>query len=99
MGKKIDIEYCGGWGYGGPAMRLKKAIQAAFPDVEIDCHSASGMTSKIEVSWIDGANKQIIWSKGKADTENGHVAIIANLKISNWSQKFEVSQSLNERWL
>lgn len=64
-------------------MRLKKAIQAAFPNVEIDCHSANGMTSKIEVSWIDNGNKRIIWSKGKADTESGHNAIIANLKSSN----------------
>jgi len=26
MVKSIDIEYCGGWGYGGPANRLKKSI-------------------------------------------------------------------------
>ncbi len=30
---KIYIEYCGGWGFGGPALRLKKSIMTAFPDV------------------------------------------------------------------
>ena len=54
MVKTIDIEYCGGWGYGGPANRLKKSIADSFPDVTINCHSAKGMTSKIEVAWIDG---------------------------------------------
>ena len=44
---KIYIEYCGGWGFGGPALRLKKAIVAALPGVEIDCESAEGTTSKI----------------------------------------------------
>ena len=77
MSKVIDIEYCGGWGYGGPAMRLKKSLAEAYPDVEINCHSAQGMTSKIEVAWISNGDKQIVWSKGKADTENGHQQIVA----------------------
>ncbi len=72
MPKAIDIEYCGGWGYGGPALRLKKALQEAFPNVEINNHSASTLTSKIEVAWIEDGNKNIIWSKGKADTEGNH---------------------------
>jgi hypothetical protein len=38
------------------------------------------MTSKIEVAWIDGGQKDIIWSKGKADTENNHQEIINLLK-------------------
>ena len=66
MSKVIDIEYCGSWGYGGPALRLKKALQEAFPDVEINNHSASSKTGKIEVAWIDGGNKKIIWANGKA---------------------------------
>ena len=84
MPKIIDIEYCGGWGYGGPALRLKKKILESYPDIEINCHSASTMTSKIEVAWIDNGNKNIVWSKGRADTENGHDQIIANLKESQW---------------
>jgi hypothetical protein len=61
-------------------LRLKKALIAAYPNVEIDCQSANGMTSKVEVFWIEGANKKLLWSKGKADTENGHNEIIALLK-------------------
>ena len=87
MVKFIDIEYCGGWGYGGPALRLKKVLQEAFPDVEINCHSAGGMTRLIEVSWIDGGNKQTVWSKGKADTESNHAEIAALLKQTNWANK------------
>ena len=68
MSKVIDIEYCGGWGYGGPALRLKKALAVKFPDVEINNHSAKGLTGKVEVAWIKDGQKQIIWSKGKADT-------------------------------
>lgn len=33
MAKIIDIEYCGGWGYGGVALKLKKAIAIMFPKV------------------------------------------------------------------
>ena len=47
MPKIIDIEYCGGWGYGGPALRLKKYLAEAFPDLEINNHSAKGMTGLI----------------------------------------------------
>lgn len=57
-------------------MRLKKSIQEAFPEVEINCHSAKGTTGVIDVAWMDGGNKQIIWSKGKADTEGNHQTII-----------------------
>lgn len=84
MVKVIDIEYCGGWGYGGPALRLKKSLQAAFPNHEINTHSAHGLTGKIEVAWIEGGNKKIVWSKGKADTESKHETIIDNLKSAQW---------------
>lgn len=84
MVKTIDIEYCGAWGYGGPANRLKKSIAEAFPNVNINCHSAKGTTSKIEVAWIDEGQKNIIWSKGKADTENNHQEIINILKSKQW---------------
>ena len=84
MPKVIDIEYCGGWGYGGPALRLKKSLQEAFPDIEINNHSAKDLTSKIEVAWIENGNKNIIWSKGKADTEGNHPEIVNNLKSAQW---------------
>ena len=44
---KITIEYCGGWGYKGPANKLKGALAVQFPNVEIDCFSAGSRTSKI----------------------------------------------------
>ena len=40
------------------------------------------MTSKIEVAVIDGGNKNMVWSKGKAETENNHATIIAQLKAA-----------------
>jgi len=32
---KILIEYCGGWGYGGPVRNLKQSISKAYPNAEI----------------------------------------------------------------
>jgi len=84
---KIEIEYCGGWGYGGPAKNLKASLAIAFSGVLIDCHSAGGKTSKIEVSWIDGGKKTIVWSKGRADTDNSHQEIAALIKKQNWLPK------------
>lgn len=40
MAKIIDIEYCDAWGFGGPALKLKKSLQNEYPDAEINCHSA-----------------------------------------------------------
>lgn len=93
---KIYIEYCGGWGFGGPALRLKKALMAAFPNVEIDCQSADGWTNKVEVYWIEGATKKLYWSKGKADTENGHNEIITLLKSAWWNRKERWNWKLND---
>lgn len=85
MSNKIDIEFCGGWGYGGPANNLKKAIAAKFPGVEINNHSAKGMTSKIEVGWMVNGQKKIIWSEGKQKTEQNHNTIIDLLNNSRWT--------------
>jgi hypothetical protein len=63
-------------------MKLKKSLRIAFPFIEIYLHSASKLTKKIEVAWIEGGNKNIIWSKGKAETEAGHPEIIERLKAS-----------------
>lgn len=68
MSKVIDIEYCGSWGYGGPAMRLKKYLVEKFPGVEINNHSAKGTTGVIQVSWIVDGKKSVVWSKGKGET-------------------------------
>jgi hypothetical protein len=52
MVKTIDIEYCATEGLGAPALRLKKALAEAFAGIEINCHTASGTTGKIEVAWL-----------------------------------------------
>lgn len=62
---------------------MKNFLAQQFPDVKINCHSAKGMTSKVEVAWIENGQKNIVWSKGKADTENGHAEIAALLKKSS----------------
>ena len=53
MSKRVDIEYCGSWGFGGPANELKKSIKAAYQGVEVNCRSASGKTGVIKVNLID----------------------------------------------
>jgi len=83
MSTKIDIEYCGSWGYGGPASRVKKAINAAFPDIEINMHSANGKTGVIKVSWVRDGKMEVVWSKGRDETEKGHAEIVALLKQSH----------------
>jgi hypothetical protein len=40
------------------------------------------MTSRIDVAVIDNGNKKMIWSKGKAETENNHATIISDLKAA-----------------
>lgn len=84
MPKTIDIEYCGSWGYGGPALRLKMSIQKAFPNVAINSHSANGQTGKIVVSVVDAGKNQVVWSEGKASTENNHAKINQILKGQIW---------------
>lgn len=52
MVKSIDIQYCGSWGYGWTASRLKASIQSAFPEININCHSAQALTGKIKATYI-----------------------------------------------
>jgi selT/selW/selH-like putative selenoprotein len=89
MSKRVDIEYCGSWGYGGPANRLKKSIQDANPGVEVNSRSAQGKTGKIAVRIVDsnGAITEV-WANGKAETEANHAQIVAKLKAEGlWSKK------------
>jgi hypothetical protein len=77
---EIEIEYWWSWGYTSPANKLKQSIQSAFPDYNIICRSAIKVTGKIEVSWINGILKNVIWTSGKNNTENNHKTIIKFLK-------------------
>ena len=98
MGKQIDIEYCGSWGYGGPATRLKDYIKKNLgEDVEIKTHSAQGVTGTIKVSWINGGDLKTVWNKGKAETEGGHEAIIALLK-QNAAWVYEARGTVIKSW-
>lgn len=86
MSKKIEIIYCGGWGYGGAALRLKQTLAGVFKGVPIECYSAKKMTRKVEVSWIKDGKKERVWGKVKADTEGGHAEIVALLKAhESWA--------------
>lgn len=81
MSKKVDIEYCGAWGYGGPASKLKAFIAGNYGEpLDINVHSANGTTGTIKVSWIKNGALQTVWEKGKQDTINGHAQILALLK-------------------
>ena len=72
MSNRIDIEYCGSWGYGGTANKLKKTVQQNFPNVEVSCHSAYGVTGSIQVGWIKGTENQVVWQDGRAKTDGSH---------------------------
>lgn len=86
MSKRVDIEYCGSWGYGGAAMRAKKAVQEVYPDAEVSCHSAKGVTGTIKVSWVKEGQLQTVWEKGRGQTDcsEGREEIVKLLKQSEW---------------
>lgn len=91
----IEIEYCGAWGYGGPATRLKDRL-AKDLGVSVSAHSASGVTGVIEVRWVKGGNKETIWKKGKAETEAAHDEIVQLMKKSQW-ESIPVEQII-DKW-
>ena len=101
MPNKIDIEYCGAWGYGGPATNLKKKIEADL-GVEVNSHSANGVTGTIKVSWVKDGKLETVWEKNKADTVNGHDEILKLLKSSQWAEPLETDRlqmkSTSETW-
>jgi hypothetical protein len=85
MSKIIDIEYCGAWGYGGPATRLKDYIKQNYgSEVEVKCHSAGSTTGTIQVSWIKQGALNTVWNKGKLDTTKNHETILGLLKQNEW---------------
>ena len=62
MGKvKIEVTYCGGWGYGGKYEQLKRALLAKFADkIEISGKSTPTTTGYFEVQIVGGP---LVWSK------------------------------------
>ena len=63
-------------------MRAKKAVLEAYPDAEVSCHSASGVTGTIKVSWVKGGQLSTVWEKGRGptDSEEGRKEIVQLLK-------------------
>jgi hypothetical protein len=47
-----------------------------YPTIKINSHTADEETGKIEVYVVDGQNKELIWSKGRGDTDKGHKEIV-----------------------
>ena len=68
MPNTIKIEYCGGWGYGWIASRVRNLLLQSFPDATMDFKSARGITGKVEVSWIKDGKKEVVWSGGRQET-------------------------------
>ena len=91
----IEIEYCGAWGYGGPATRLKDRLSKDL-GVPVSAHSASGTTSVIEVRVCKGGNKDSIWKKGKAETEAAHNEIVGLAKKALWMIVKSVEQIVSK---
>ena len=61
MGKvKIEITYCGGWGYGGKCEQLKKQLLAKFKDIEVVGLRTPEVSGLFEVQLVGGA---LLWSK------------------------------------
>lgn len=91
MVKEIEIEYCGSWGYGGPANSLKNAIAQKFPDAKFNLHSANGKTGVIKVVLTENGQKREIWSQGRDATNKNHQQIIELLGKWNevWKKKIE----------
>lgn len=66
MSGKIEIEYCGGWGYAPSARRLQEVLKQAFPDAKIQTRAASDRTSRIDVTVEKKGEKGLrVWSKNK----------------------------------
>ena len=56
----VDIEYCGAWGYGAPANKLKKAVAEATGK-DVNCHSAGTKTGTIKVSVAKNGALTTVW--------------------------------------
>ena len=80
MPKLIKIEYWVSWGYGIPSRRLRDHLKAIFLEAEIQCQAAETFTKKIEVSWMTGEGKKVVWAEDRKLTEISHDKIIERLK-------------------
>ena len=62
MSKKIDIEYCGSWGYEGYGIRLKNYIINNYGEgLQVVAHYAQEVTGTIKVSWVKEGQLITVW--------------------------------------
>lgn len=92
MAKNVLILYCGGWGYGGTALRLSDAIESKFAGVNVDCQpDYDGPGGRIDVIII-GSNqdRKKVWTGSRAQAYNDIDKILKivgeNIKwFKNWT--------------
>jgi len=79
---KVIVTYCGGWGYGSRYNRLKDALEAAVPGVEVEGVRQSNRTGDFEVE-VAG---QLVHSKkggaGFPDNEDKVNKIVEAIKAA-----------------
>lgn len=74
MGVKVQIEYCGGWGYGSRYQELRSAIIAEVPSADVS--GKVGRSTSYEVT----VNGKLIFSKLKLGGFPLAEDIIASIK-------------------
>lgn len=84
MNKKIEVEYCGSWGFRGPASRLKNILQQAFPGSNVGLIEAASSTSRIDVKVVDGDKQSIVWSGNRAEATKSDEEIKQKIKNTMW---------------
>ena len=84
MSNIIQVEFCGGWCFGYVAGRVKILMEDNYPKAKIDYRSAKGVTGKIEVSWIKGGKKEIVWSAGRSETSQNEELILKLMQERQW---------------
>lgn len=57
MGVRINVEYCGSWGYGPRYQELATAVKNVYPDADVS--GAVGRTGSFEIE----INGQLVFSK------------------------------------
>lgn len=47
-----------------------------FPTIKINSHTADDETGRVEVFIVENGKKDMIWSKGRKETDQGHKEIV-----------------------
>ena len=60
---KINIQYCGAWGYGSKAKQAEQIIKSVYPNADVQLQRDMGKTGNFEIT-CDG---KLIHSKKKGE--------------------------------